>query len=135
MDPDDRLSLTTCAIDMRFADKDVQHAVRLLLSVKASILAKHGCHACEIGMEVSDPGLVLYREEWEQGEAFPRHVRSEEFRRVLIAVDLAREEPRIVVGDLSGQSGMGYLRSLREEGGEHPIAGNGSASTETNENR
>ena len=39
-------------------------------------------------------------------------------RRVLIAVDLCSEEPRIVVGNLSGHSGMEYLRKLQEEGGK-----------------
>jgi quinol monooxygenase YgiN len=127
MDSDDRLSLVICAIDMHFAGKDVERAVRLLLSVRASILAKYGCRGCDVGMEVSEPGLVHYREEWEPGGAFHQHVRSEEFRRVLIAMDLCSEEPRIVVGNLSGQAGMAYLRKLLSEVGEPPIADNGSA--------
>jgi hypothetical protein len=43
----------------------------------------------------------------ESREAFREHVRSEEFRRVLIAMDMSSEEPRIVVGDLPAHSGMG----------------------------
>ena len=119
---EDRQILTTCSIDMRFGSKDLDHAVRLLLSVKESIQAKHGCRECRIGMDAADPGLVHYREEWESEEVFHRHVRSEEFRRVLIAMDLCCEEPRIVTGDLSGHIGMEYLRKLREEEGKIPIA-------------
>jgi quinol monooxygenase YgiN len=99
---------------MRFRQKDVDHAVRLLLSVKGRIEAKRGCRACEIGMEVPEEGLVHYREEWESEEAFQRHVQSEEFRRVLIALDLCSEEPRIVVGNLSGRTEMSHLLKLRE---------------------
>jgi quinol monooxygenase YgiN len=120
----DKLSLATFSIDMRFAPKDVDQAVRLLLSVKEHIRAKHGCHACTIGREADDPGLIHYHEEWESAEWLRRHVRSEEFQRVLIATDLACEEPRIVVGNLSGQSGMAHLHALREEGGQLPILGN-----------
>jgi len=36
-------------------------------------------------------------------------------RRVLIAADLCCDEPRIVVGNLSGHLGMEFLRKLREE--------------------
>jgi quinol monooxygenase YgiN len=73
-------------------------------------------------MDAADGGLVHYREEWESPEAFHKHVRSEEFRRVLIAVDLCCEEPRIVVGNLSGRNGMEHLRELREQVDKIPTA-------------
>jgi quinol monooxygenase YgiN len=114
MDSGDRLSLAICSIEMRFDSKDVDHAIRLLLSVRGNIQAKRGCRVCEVGMEASDPGLVHYREEWETEEVFHQHVRSEEFRRVLIALDLCCEEPRIVVGNMSGRTGMADLLKLRE---------------------
>jgi len=41
-------------------------------------------------------------------------VKAEEFRRVLIALDMSSEEPRIVVGNLSEHGGLEYLRELRE---------------------
>jgi len=122
MDPGNRLSFATCSIDMRFDPKDVDHAIRMLLSVRGSIQAKRGCRACEVGMEASEPGLVHYREEWESEDVFHQHVQSEEFLRVLIALDLCCEEPRIVVGNLSGHSGMEYLRKLLEEEGKIRIA-------------
>ena len=112
---DDRQILTTCSIDMRFASKDVDHAVRLLLSVKENIQAKHGCRDCRIGMDATDAGLVHYLEEWESAERLHRHVRSEEFRRVLIAMDLCCEEPRIVTGDLSGHIGMDICASCAKK--------------------
>ena len=122
MNPGNRLSFATCSIDMRFDPKDVNHAIRMLLSVRGSIQAKRGCRACEVGMEASEPGLVHYREEWETEDVFHQHVQSEEFLRVLIALDLCCEEPRIVVGNLSGHSGMEYLRKLLEEEGKIRIA-------------
>ena len=118
MNSENGVTLATCSIDMHFAPKDVDHAVRLLLSVQGNIQSKRGCRDCRVGMDAADAGLVHYLEEWETEESFHRHVQSEEFRRVLIAVDLCCEEPRIVVGNLSGQIGMAYLHKLREEGGK-----------------
>ena len=114
MDSTDTLSLATCSVDMRFSADDVDSAVRLLLSVKGDILTKRGCRACDVSTEAADAGVVHYREEWESEAVFREHVRSEEFRRVLIAMDMSSEEPRIVVGNLSGHSGMAYLRTLQE---------------------
>jgi quinol monooxygenase YgiN len=110
----DTLNLATCSVDMRFSTESMDQAVRLLLSAKREILTKRGCRACDVSTEAADPGVVHYREEWESGEAFREHVRSEEFRRVLIALDMSSEEPRIVVGSLTGHGGMAYLRELRE---------------------
>jgi len=110
----DGLSLATCTVDMRFPAEEVDRAVRLLLSVKGELLTKRGCRACDVSTEAADPVVVHYREEWESEEDFREHVRSEEFRRVLIAMDMSCEEPRIIVGSLSGHSGMAYLRELRE---------------------
>jgi quinol monooxygenase YgiN len=110
----DGLCLATCEVDMRFPPEDVDRAVRLLLSVKGDILTKRGCRACDVSTEAADAGVVHYREEWESEDAFRKHVRSEEFRRVLIAMDMSSEEPRIVIGNLTGHGGMAYLRELRE---------------------
>jgi quinol monooxygenase YgiN len=110
----DGLNLATCSVDMRFLPEDVDRAVRLLISVKGDILTKRGCRACDVSTEAADPGVVHYREEWESEEVFREHVRSEEFRRVLIAMDMSSEEPRIVVGKLSGHGGMERLRELRD---------------------
>jgi quinol monooxygenase YgiN len=115
-------SLVTCSIDMRFTPQDVDDAVQLLLSVSGSIQAKRGCHACRVWIDAADAGVIHYSEEWESREAFHRNVRSEEFRRVLISVDMGCEEPQIVIGNLSGQGAMAYLLQLRENAIE-PLGG------------
>jgi len=122
MSSNDKVTFTTCSIRMHFASKDTDHAVRLLLSVRGNIQGKRGCRDCRVGMDADDAGLVHYVEEWDSAGDFHQHLQSEEFRRVLIALDLCCEEPRIVVGNLTGEIGMAYLRKLREEGDKTRIA-------------
>ena len=122
MSSNDKVTFTTCSIRMHFASKDADHAVRLLLSVRGNIQGKRGCRDCSVAMDAEDAGLVHYVEEWDSAGDFHQHLQSEEFRRVLIALDLCREEPRIVVGNLTGEIGMAYLRKLREEGDKTRIA-------------
>ena len=98
---------------MRFAPGDMRCALQIIHSVAGPIRAKRGCRAWKVELDTADPGLVQYREEWDE-EDFARHVRSEEFRRILFAIDLCAEEPRVTVGDLVGQEGLAYLLSLRE---------------------
>jgi quinol monooxygenase YgiN len=112
--------MSTCSVDMRFVPEELEHAVQLLLSVKGDILTKRGCRACDVATDTADERLIHYHEEWESENAFRDHVRSGEFRQVLIAMDLSCEEPRIVIGKTSGRNGLEYLRSLQEPGPASP---------------
>jgi len=114
MDSTEALSYTTCSLDMHFAKADLESSVQLLLSVKGPISAKRGCRACRVELDAAEAGFVYYREEWDTEDAFLRHLLSEEFRRVLFAIDMCCEEPQIVVGKVSGHCGMPYLRKLCE---------------------
>ena len=113
MDSGKGLKFLSCSIDMRFAPEDVERAIQLLRSVTGPTRVKRGCRTCSVEEGTAEAGLVHYREEWDE-EAFPRHVRSEEFRRVLIAMELCCEEPQVVIGNLIGQRGLAYLCTLRE---------------------
>lgn len=102
---------------MRFAPGALDGAVQLLRSVIGPTQAKQGCTACAVAWDVTEDFLVRYSEMWASQASFERHVKSEEFRRVLVAMDMCRDEPRVVLGNLSGRSGMDYLRELRNAHG------------------
>ena len=114
------IDLSTLCIDMRFSPEDLDDALRLLRSVVGVTEAKAGCRSCSVARDAADEALVRYREEWDSNPAFRRHVRSTEFQRVLIAIDMASEEPEVMVGNLSGFLGLNSLRELR---GERDAAG------------
>lgn len=102
---------------MRFAHKDIDQALHLLVSAIGRTEAKPGCLECMATRDAAAEDRVRYSEEWTSKSAFQRHLRSEEFRRVLVAMDMCTEEPKVVVGSLSGRSGMAHLRAMREEAG------------------
>ena len=114
------LRITTCSVTMRLPVREVENALQLLQSVKARVQTKSGCLLCLVTRNAHEDDCIYYTEKWESEAAFRRHVRSEEFQRVLIAMDLCREEPQIVVGELLGHSGIDYLRQLREKPEELP---------------
>jgi hypothetical protein len=57
---------------------------------------------------------VRYTEEWTSADAFRRHVQSEEFWPILIAIDLCSSEPQVRIGDLAMQGGLDLLLQLRD---------------------
>lgn len=110
----------TCVIDMLFSTAQVEQAVQLLLSTIGRTKSKSGCKACLVGRDASDSTRVRYNEVWLAETSFRRHVRSEEFRRVLVAMDMSLEKPQVTVGTLSGRQGIAFLRDVH--GGSEPVS-------------
>lgn len=104
----------TCDIDMKFSERWLSEAVQLLLSAAGCTEAKPGCRECLISRDATHEGLVHYREQWNSESAFKEHLKSDEFMRVLVAMDLCSEEPAVVVGNLTGRRGIAWLRELRD---------------------
>jgi quinol monooxygenase YgiN len=109
------IAYVTCAVALRFSPDVRDRAVHLLLSAVGRTQAKPGCQSCTVARELSEENGVRYTEEWDSQMALERHLASEEFRCVLVAMDMCREEPQVVVGNFSGHNGMEYLRELREK--------------------
>jgi quinol monooxygenase YgiN len=114
MDSGRGLELVTCTIEMLFTPEAQDDAVRVLVSAVGRTEAKSGCRECVVTRDATEESRVRYSEAWESKAAFQRHLQSEEFRIVLVAMDLCREKPSVVVGDLAGRSGIEYLKDLRE---------------------
>lgn len=110
----DTLGVVTCLVEMRFAKGEADRAVRLLLTVKEPIKTKPGCQSCWISRDAVDPSRIRYSEAWTSDSAFRTHVRSEEFRHVLAALDMCCEEPAVTIGELTGKTGMENLQHLLE---------------------
>lgn len=133
MSQSDDIGVLTCVIDMLFPADEVERAVQLLLSTVGRTESKSGCTACSVGRDAVEPARVRYNEVWTTKAAFRRHVRSEEFRRVLVAMDLSCEEPQVAVGTLAGRTGIDFLRDLH--GGTEPAAGPEGRRDEAEEQR
>jgi quinol monooxygenase YgiN len=112
MNPSNDNGVLTCSITMRFAPATVEQAVQLLLSAVGRTESKTGCVACSVGRDAAEPARVRYDEAWTTEHEFRRHVQSEEFRRILVAMEMASEEPRVTIGTLSGRAGIEFLEDL-----------------------
>ncbi len=109
-----RQVVLTFVVDMCFAPEMREQAIRLLMSSIGRTEDRQGCRECLIGQNAMEEGRVRYSEAWESESSFRAHVRSEEFRRILLAMDLCREEPRVTIGSLTGQEGLAQLEALRD---------------------
>lgn len=105
---------------MHFDADNYARALDLLKSAVGPVRAKQSCVACRVTNDPTEPDTLVYCEEWESDQAFRRHVKTEDFWRVLVAMDLCSEEPEVTVGCLSATQGLEYLRQLRQAGSDPP---------------
>ncbi len=105
-------SWVTCTVDMRVLPPAAERVAQVILPVVGIVRAKTGCVSCALTRDVEDGCRLRYSETWSGEAAFQRHTQSAEFRRVLLAMDMCSEEPEVTIGNLSGHSGMDYLRDL-----------------------
>lgn len=109
------LALVTCTVDLHFTPTNADVAVPLLLSGVSRTEAKTGCRGCTVSRDANEPTYIHYSETWNDEAAFQRHLQSQEFQRVLAAMDMCCKEPQVVIGNLSGHTGISYLQKLREQ--------------------
>jgi quinol monooxygenase YgiN len=96
----------------------VDDVIATLRSVVGPSLANRTCSECRVLRDASDELFVLYYERWESFSAFERHVRSDLYRRVLVAIDMASEPPDVRFECLNTTWGLdlvGRLRKATEE--------------------
>lgn len=89
--------------------------LRILASVKGPVIAQGACLDCYVCEEERGEGIILYLEQWNSWEAFIRHLRSEPFGRILEAMELSREMPKVCFYEVSALKGMELIKAVRNE--------------------
>jgi quinol monooxygenase YgiN len=74
---------------------------------------KPGCVYCELHESVEVAGAFTYAEEWANSATFERHLRSEEYRRLLIVMELAAEQPDVQFRTITATRGMEAIHEAR----------------------
>jgi quinol monooxygenase YgiN len=71
-----------------------------------------GCLGFDLYVDTEDDNTYIIVEEWETKEDFDRHLRSGDYRRLLVLMDLLNEPPEISISVISRRSGMEYLEQV-----------------------
>jgi quinol monooxygenase YgiN len=72
-----------------------------------------GCISCRIYQDVEVEPVVMLDQLWMSEEDLERHMRSEDFRRVLLIVELSLEPPEIRFEEISRSRGVETIEKAR----------------------
>ena len=92
---------------------EILHALRWLAG---PVQARRGCAGCRILQDLDDENALVLVEEWTSRETFERHLRSEDFRRLLAVAELATEPPELRFDRIAERRGLGLVAEVRGDG-------------------
>jgi quinol monooxygenase YgiN len=105
--------------------------VRLALAaLVAPVAAQPGCQRCALTLDASDSGRVTLVEEWSTREDLDRHLRSDEFWRVLVMAELCATPPQISIDTVVRREGLEAVARSRAEAGPGQSATDNSGTGE-----
>lgn len=88
--------------------------VEILQFVEGHVRLKADCLGCGV-FEAADTPKILYLEQWRSARDLHTHIKSNLYRPILSAMELASEAPKISFHDVSETKSMELIESLRTE--------------------
>jgi len=86
----------------------------ILSSLAERFRFEPGCICCRIYQDVEVEPMILLEQLWMSGEDLDRHLRSEEFRKVLLVLEMSSEPPEIRFEEVSRSTGVETIEKARK---------------------
>lgn len=80
--------------------------------------ASRYCIDCRITHDEEDSDVFVYTERWVSSEAINKHICSNDFRQVLMALELCETEPVVRLDDVVSSEGIQAIEAIREDLGK-----------------
>ena len=73
---------------------------------------RSGCLHCSLYSNTSNDDELILLEKWESQEALDKHIRSDEFRKIIAAIETAKEPPEISFNTVASTEGMEFVEKI-----------------------
>jgi quinol monooxygenase YgiN len=78
---------------------------------------EEGCLSCRLYQDVLEGGTIMFEELWVDEKSLKKHLRSDEFRSILLVMEMASEPPEIRFDEIARSTGMATIENaMRREG-------------------
>ena len=104
-------------VKMNFGPKTVAEAVNILRSIVERIRATRGCISCSVYQEAGNHCSVIFEEKWKSDADLQHHLRSEDYQKVLMVMEMADTRPEIQFETVSGIGGVEIIEEARTRKG------------------
>jgi quinol monooxygenase YgiN len=90
-----------------------REVIKILTRTVERTRVEQGCISCHFYSDLQDKRGFMLEEIWETNDDFARHLRSDDFRNVLVVAETALEAPDIIFSDVIPGNGIEAIKKLR----------------------
>jgi quinol monooxygenase YgiN len=100
-------------IRMTISPQKRNEALNILRSMAKRWKNHSGCLGCHIYEDAQEENALLFEEMWRSEEDLERHLRSEEYRNLLLVIEMALKHPEVRFNTVSTSTGMETIEKAR----------------------
>jgi quinol monooxygenase YgiN len=100
-------------IRMKMPGQKLREAVEILRAEAERTRVQPGCISCRIYHDEQEADVIMVEEHWRTQEEHACHLRSAEYRNVLLVVEMAYEKPEIKFSEFSESTGVETVEKAR----------------------
>ena len=88
-------------------------ALKILRSTAEWSRIKPGCLSSRIYEDIQEDNALMFEEIWRSEEDLECHLRSDDFQKVLVVLEMARKQPEIRFDTISSSTGIERIEKAR----------------------
>ena len=100
-------------IKMAIPVKKHNEALKILRSITLQTRDHPGCLSCSIYRDLEENNILMLQEKWETEEHLALHVRSGEYRNLLLVMEMSVKEPEVRFDAISSSTGIETIEKIR----------------------
>jgi len=88
-------------------------ALKILRLTAERCWIRPGCLSCRIYEDVQERDVLMFEEKWSSKEDLERHLRSDEYYKVLLVMEMATEHPEVNFSEIARTTGLEMIEKSR----------------------
>jgi quinol monooxygenase YgiN len=109
--------MVLATIRMTTSAKKFGEALRILGSMAEQCRVEPGCLSCQVYRDGQEDNVLLFEQLWGNEADMERHLRSDEYRKVLMVLEMAIKRPEIRFDAISSSAGIETIEKARSSAG------------------
>jgi quinol monooxygenase YgiN len=94
--------------------RQVNEVMGILAPMVQRIRTEEGCVNCQLHQDVLEDNVVILEETWASEADLERHIRSQDYRQLLLIMELAKARPEVRFDTVSRSTGFETIQKIRE---------------------
>ena len=101
-------------IRMKISPQKRGEALKILKSTVERNRILPGCLSCRIYEDIEEDNVLMYEEMWKSEEEMEQHLLSDEYRKVLLVMEMALHHPEVGFNTLVSSTGIETIAKARK---------------------